>query len=870
MLRKEIFNLDLLGRNSIKNGNNFQSIFDRAPVGIFHSTPEGILLEVNQYLSDILGYDSPEEYMSTVNKTNLKECLYVNKEERQRFVGEVLKDNLWHIYESKFYRKDGVIIDAELSIRTSRSSDGSLNYLEGFIYDITKLKKNEEQIKEDEHKYRTLFNSSPDYIILVSKDGTILDVNKAAQKITGLTSDKLIGNHFNNIGIFPEVEISLHLKKLSEIFKGKEVKPYESRFFDRNGDVHYVETDTKPLEKNGEIFGFQIISHDITEHKLNEEAIKKSEAYYRTIFENTGTATLIMGDDAVISLVNTEFEKLSGYSKEEIENKKSWIDIVKEEESERVKNYHDLRSINPEKAPNNYETQLVNKKGDIRDIYVKIALIPYSTNRLISFLDITNKKKSKIELQESKTKIKIAMDMAQLVYWEYDMEAEMFTFDDQFYALYGTNVKKEGRTQMSAVEYAEKFIPREESSIVEEGILNALETNDPNYSGQLEHTIIKVDGEKRFITVRYWIIKDHIGKTIKVCGVNQDITERKNVEIALKESEIKYRDLTELLPQPVFESDLNGNITFVNRVGLPIFGYSQEDLDNGLNINQIIASEDRERALESNQKILDGEQLTFGEFTATKKDGTLFPVIVHINPIIHEARITGLRGVVVDITALKEAENKIKASLKDKEVLIKEVHHRVKNNMQIISSLLNLQIKYVNDNEAVNALKESQNRVKSMAMIHEKLYLSKDLTQINFVDYIESLVSNLFYSYNINNSNIKPLLEIDNINLNMETAIPCGLIISELVSNSLKYAFPDGKQGELLVSLKSKDNYYELTVRDNGIGLPEELTVDHAKTLGLKLVNILTGQIDGEITINRKIGTEYIINFNELVYKDRV
>ena len=319
MLRKEIFNFDLLGRNSIKNGNH--SIIDHAPVGIFHSTPEGILLEVNQYLSDILGYASPEECMSTVNKTNLNQSLYVNKEERQRFVGEVLKDNLWHIYESKFYRKDGIIIDAELSIRTSRNSNGSVSYLEGFIYDITKLRKNEEQIKEDEHKYRTLFNSSPDYIILVSKEGIILDVNKSAQQITGLTSHKLIGNYFNNIEIFPEVEKPLHLKKLSEILKGNEVKPYESRFFDRNGDVHYVETDTKPLEKNGEIFGFQVISHDITERKKNEEAIKKSEAYYRTIFENTGTATLIMGDDALISLVNTEFEKLSGYSKEEIENK---------------------------------------------------------------------------------------------------------------------------------------------------------------------------------------------------------------------------------------------------------------------------------------------------------------------------------------------------------------------------------------------------------------------------------------------------------------------------------------------------------------------------------------------------------------------
>jgi PAS domain-containing protein len=114
MLRKEILNSELPGRTSIKNGSNFQSIFDTAPIGIFHSTPEGSLLEVNQYLSYILGYSFPEEFMSTVNKTNLDESFYVNNGERQRLVGEVLKDDLWHIYESKFYRKDGIIIDAEL------------------------------------------------------------------------------------------------------------------------------------------------------------------------------------------------------------------------------------------------------------------------------------------------------------------------------------------------------------------------------------------------------------------------------------------------------------------------------------------------------------------------------------------------------------------------------------------------------------------------------------------------------------------------------------------------------------------------------------------------------------------------------------
>jgi PAS domain S-box-containing protein len=215
------------------------------------------------------------------------------------------------------------------------------------------------------------------------------------------------------------------------------------------------------------------------------------------------------------------------------------MDIVTEGEKERVRSYHELRSMRPDKSPNNYETQLVNKNGYIRDIYVTIALIPYSTNRLISFLDITRKKKYDIELQESKTKIDIAMDVAQLAYWEYDVKVDRYTFDDQFYGLYGTDVIKEGKTQMSSVEYAEKFIPPEESSIVGTEILKALETNDHNYFSQVEHVIKKLDGEKRFITVRYWIVKDKNGKTTKICGVNQDLTERKNVEIELKESEKK-------------------------------------------------------------------------------------------------------------------------------------------------------------------------------------------------------------------------------------------------------------------------------------------------------------------------------------------
>ena len=225
---------------------------------------------------------------------------------------------------------------------------------------------------------------------------------------------------------------------------------------------------------------------------------------------------------------------------------------------------------------------------------------------------------------------------------------------------------------------------------------------------------------------------------------------------------------------------------------------------------------------------------------------------------------------IIDVTKRKNTEDLIKSSLHEKSILLQEIHHRVKNNMQIISSLLNLQTRYVNDQKAIDVLKESQNRVKSMAMIHEKLYLSKDLSHINFGDYIQSLVTNLFYSYNIEKTHIKPVLEVDNLNLNIDTAVPCGLIISELVSNCLKYAFPPGMNGEIFISLKFVDNKYELIIGDNGVGMSEKIDFNNLETLGLLLVNNLTEQLDGEMTVNRKQGTEFRIRFEEIKYKNRM
>ena len=199
-------------------------------------------------------------------------------------------------------------------------------------------------------------------------------------------------------------------------------------------------------------------------------------------------------------------------------------------------------------------------------------------------------------------------------------------------------------------------------------------------------------------------------------------------------------------------------------------------------------------------------------------------------------------------------------------MLLSEIYHRVKNNMQIIISLLRLQSRQVKEEKYREMFKESQNRILSMSLVHEKLYQSKDLTQIDFNEYISDLIKGLFQSYGANKSNIALKIDVKTILLGIDYAIPCGLIINELVTNSLKYAFPDGREGEIKISLHSPgENMIELIVRDNGIGIPEDMDFKQTKTLGLHLVTMLAeNQLHGNIKLNRSKGTEFIMKFKEV------
>ena len=223
--------------------------------------------------------------------------------------------------------------------------------------------------------------------------------------------------------------------------------------------------------------------------------------------------------------------------------------------------------------------------------------------------------------------------------------------------------------------------------------------------------------------------------------------------------------------------------------------------------------------------------------------------------------IQGVLATFVDISDMIAAENQIMASLEEKEVLLREIHHRVKNNLQIISSLMNLQSEYTHEPEILKMFQESKNRIRSMALIHEKLYQSKDLAHIDFVEYLKSLVDMLLGFYREKSNNIDVSLKCGEINLEIDTAISMGLIVNELLSNCFKHAFPGQNRGEVSITLFRSGKNYLLEVADNGVGIPDDVDIKKTDSLGLLIVHTLTLQLKGTLEHFNDEGTKFRLSF---------
>ena len=565
----------------------YRDIFEYASKDIFQTTPDGRIITANQAMAQMLGYESPEDLITSI--TNIEQQIYVDPDRRDEFQRLLGKHGIISNFECQYYCKDHSKIWVSENVRTVRSASGEILHYEGTIENITVRKQAEEALRKSEDRYRALFDNNPVDTVIVDREAKITEYNLARKR-----SDGRLPN-INNDVMYKDYAAKHKTDMLGELMEcirsGESKKFLEQKYKDKFLDIKIA-----PFSE-----GAIITSINVTDRKRAEEELRESESRYRSVFENTGTATLIVEEDTILSMVNREFEQLFGYSKEEIEGKKSWTEFVAKEDLEKMKEYHRLRRIDPASAPRNYEFQFIDRYGDIKDIFITVAVIPGTNKSIASFSDITER---------------------------------------------------------------------------------------------------------------------------------------------------------------------------------------------------------------------------------------------------------------------KQAENKIRKSLKEKEVLLSEIHHRVKNNMQIVSSLLNLQSEYVKDKESLEMFKESRDRIFSMASVHEKLYQSKDLARIDFDDYIRSITKHLFRAYVVDPNAVRLNVNCSDVALNINKAVPCGLIINELISNALKHAFPEGRKGEITVDFHPDgDNRLTLVVSDNGVGFPEDTDTSDTGTLGLRLISILVNQLKGTMEIERDAGTSFKITF---------
>ncbi|MDO8870115.1 MAG: PAS domain S-box protein [Methanobacteriaceae archaeon] len=500
------------------------------------------------------------------------------------------------------------------------------------------------------------------------------------------------------------------------------------RIITKDGTVRWTD-DRTWIRRNekGEITHYQGIVLDITETKDAEKALKESETRYSTIFEHTGTAMAIIGEDKILSLVNSEFEKLSALSKDEIENKKRWTDMVYKDDLERMREYHSIRRDNPELAPEHYEFRFVDAKNNIKTVLATVAVFPETKMSLASLLDISDRKKTEERILES-----------------------------------------EERTRRLLRESFDAWVIHAGGMIM--------------------------DGNSAAMEVMGGKIEDFRGKSL---------------------IEFVHPDFREAVAKRTMRMYTEGGT-------VPLM---------------------EEKWLKLDATPIDVEVVA----TSFKYKG---------NPAV--------QVVFRDITQRKMAEEALKKSVKEKEMLVKEIHHRVKNNLMVISSLLNLQSTFIKDKEVLDIFRESQNRAKSMALIHERLYGSTDLKRIDFGDYIRSLATDLYHTYVANPAIVTLNFNVDSLMLDINTTVPLGLIVNELVSNCVKHAFPPGKKGEINIDFHEIDDEYVLKVCDTGVGFSEDIDFRNTESLGLQLVNNLVGQIDGNIELDRSHGTGFTIKFKEL------
>ena len=593
-------------------------------------------------------------------------------------------------------------------------------------------------------------------------------------------------------------------------------------------------------------------------------SLKDREGFMTDVFDSIQDGISVLDTDMRIVRVNPTMEKWYSHNLPLVGKKCHVVYHGREEECEDCPSRETLDTgttsfrIVPRIGPDGTSTGVL-------ELY-SFPMVEQETGLLKGVIeyvrDITERKQAEEKLSKSERRYRLLADNVTDIIWTMDMNLQWTYISPSVARMRGYSAEEMMARKLEDVVTPEsyKYAMR---ILGEELALEGKPGTDPGRVQTLELEFLHKEGGTVWGEITASMLRDEKGEAIGILGVTRDVTDRKKAEQALKDSEERFRVSFQTSPDVLTITRTEDGIYLdVNDGFCSITGYTREEVvgKSSLDINIWDNPGDLERLVEGLQT--DGK---FDNLEAAfrMKDDSLIPGLLSAR-IIHVQGEPHLLTYTKPIADLKEAEERLRASLKEKDILLKEIHHRVKNNLQVISGLLNLQAHHIKGKKGREIYKESQNRVITMALIHEELFLANDLTQVDFAAYIKNMESKLFVSYGVKNENIDLVLETEHIEMVVDTAIPCGLIVNELISNSLKHAFPDNRKGEIRVDFKEVgDREFQLIVKDNGIGLPDGLDIHNTNSLGMQLVTVLADQLGATLEVVGEGGTEFRISFEE-------
>ncbi len=602
-----------------------------------------------------------------------------------------------------------------------------------------------------------------------------------------------------------------------------------------------------------------VVSLDTTSQKRIEQVLREREEHSRQIVELAPIGIVITDIRGRFTQVNPAFCQITGYSPAELLGipQAEIVHPVDEPDLQQQEQQLLTGQIEHDQTERRY----LHREGLLIEVLVRTVMIRGTQRQPLHFLnlilDMTDYKLTEQDLRKSQEKYKTLFETLPLGVWMTDQEGHI------------TEVNRAAE-QILGVALSEQKQRRFDSSTWRMVRPNGIPLPANEYPGVLallqnqvvegmEMGLPQSDGSMTWLSVTSAPIP-LTGYGVVV--VFQDISEQRRAAAAVRESELWFRAMFEQAGLGISIANAEGRYLRINPALEELLGYSIEDLRDVV-FADFTHPDDITTDLKLYQELVAGQRDHYQiEKRYIRKDGQFLWVRLTVSLIRDEhGQLKFTIGITENISERKQSEQRIKAALHEKEILLREIHHRVKNNLQIISSLLRLQSDAIKSRKYLKIFRDAWSRIQSMSLLHEELYRSKDFSKINLADYIQSLVINLFHSYGVKTEQITPILNVEEVALSIDAGILCGLILNELLTNCLKYAFPKSQEGRIWVEVTQDAHTICLSVRDDGVGLPEHFDLDQTESLGLQLVTTLTEQLEGTITFDRIEGSQFTIVF---------